>query len=94
MSGDWFGEFDSAFQRAVLGSSHVMAQWFGEIALFDGGAPTHDTCADVTSTAWVSHRVEHSYSHEAGCTLRVVLTRLKKLVSATMDTSAERAGSS
>jgi CRP-like cAMP-binding protein len=25
-------------------------QWFGEVALFDGGPRTHDACADITST--------------------------------------------
>ena len=94
-SGEWFAALEPAFQRAVLGSSHVMVlaagesvfrrgdpgdgiycvisgavrfgsvapsgkesiaglaeapQWFGAIALFDGGARPHDAWADITST--------------------------------------------
>ena len=44
-----FGAFASSGRGAIAALAEA-PQWFGEIALFDGGTRTHDAWADVTST--------------------------------------------
>jgi CRP/FNR family transcriptional regulator, cyclic AMP receptor protein len=44
-----FGAIGQSGRESIVGLAEA-PQWFGEIALFDGGARTHDASADITST--------------------------------------------
>jgi CRP/FNR family transcriptional regulator, cyclic AMP receptor protein len=44
-----FGTMSSSGKGSIVALAEA-PQWFGEIALFDGGARTHDAWADITST--------------------------------------------
>jgi CRP-like cAMP-binding protein len=44
-----FGAVNSAGKESVVGLAEP-PQWFGEVALLDGGARTHDACADSDAT--------------------------------------------
>jgi CRP-like cAMP-binding protein len=44
-----FGTISASGKGSIVGLAEA-PQWFGEIALFDDGARTHDAWADVTST--------------------------------------------
>ena len=44
-----FGTVAPSGKESIVGLAEA-PQWFGEVALFDGGARTHDAWADITST--------------------------------------------
>ena len=44
-----FGTVAPSGKELIVGLAEA-PQWFGEVALFDGGARTDDACADITST--------------------------------------------
>jgi CRP-like cAMP-binding protein len=44
-----FAAIAASGRESIVGLAEA-PQWFGEIALFDGGARTHDAWADITST--------------------------------------------
>lgn len=44
-----FGTVTPSGRESIVGLAEA-PQWFGEVALFDGGARTHDAWADITST--------------------------------------------